>query len=242
MRRIAHRSGAALRRSSAALAAAALVAALSPGSLAAAAEGAEVVQIMSPEAYEAGYQEAFGEEMPTDLSEVPTSPVPELIRNTDGELIDTSQTSSVDQQDLPESDGTVVVNANEPGGGSGSATPWWTVLYSYSDTKKNHIFVRYGNSSLGYQHFAGPHNLRNRKVFEALMTTKPVKTTGAKLDYQVWIGDPSKGRPTEKVHIASWQAARTDDGKFTTPDWGYVGVITAYCEGKTKCPDYINKL
>ncbi|MEV8509484.1 hypothetical protein AB0368_32285 [Actinoplanes sp. NPDC051475] len=212
------------------------------GSAAAAAEEPPVMTFMTEEEYRATYFKAHGTEAPADLSEVPTSPVPEIIQSSTGELIDTTQTSSVDQDGAMAPGGKVAQRNVDPGGGTGGATPWWAVLYSYSDLKRNKVFVRYGNSELGYHHFASKHNLRNRVVFEHLMATKPTDASGARLEYMIYVADPSNGNISERIFIASQQATRTEDGRWKTPDGGYVGVITAYCKGKTKCPEFVNRL
>lgn len=242
-----------LRRVSAVSAAAMLLAALTLGSPAMAAEDTgstaavaqepPVMTIMTEEEYRATYLRVHGTEAPADLSEVPDSPVPEIIQSGTGELIDTTETVSAGQPGATATDkGRVAPRAVDPGGGTGGATPWSAVLYSYSDLKGNKVFVRYGNSALGYQHFAGKHNLRNRVVFSHLMVTRPSAASGARLEYNLYVADPSNGDITERIFIVSQQSTRTDDNKWRTPDGGYVGVITAYCKGKTKCPEFVNKL
>ncbi|MFI7596716.1 hypothetical protein [Actinoplanes sp. NPDC049681] len=115
-------------------------------------------------------------------------------------------------------------------------------LYSYSDQERNKVFVRYGNSAIGYHHFASKHNLRNRVVFEHLMATKPKREVGARLEYEILAADPNDGDIFERILIVSQQATRTDDNMWQTPDGGYIGVITACCKGKTKCPEFVNRL
>ncbi|MGA5301773.1 hypothetical protein ACPCHT_17725 [Nucisporomicrobium flavum] len=255
MRATTHRPGLMLRRVSAVAAAAIFLGALSLSATASAAEdtadsGAAVGQeppvmtFMTEEEYRSTYLKVHGTEAPSDLSEVPTSPVPQVVQDTTGELIDTTQKSVADQAGAVASeDGSGPQRAVIPGGGGGgSGLPWWSVLYSYSDLKRNKVFIRYGNSALGYHHFASKHNLRNRVVFEHLMATKPTDAAGARLEYTIYVADPSNGNIAEKIFIVSQQATRTDDNKWKTPDGGYIGVITAYCKGKTKCPEFVNKL
>lgn len=263
MRRITRKSSAKVGWLSATAATAVLAATLSPMLAATAAEVPPVVTVeeppvltfMTPEEYDAAYLKMYGEAAPAE-AEQPTMEVPKIIQDGTGQVIDTTQTPS-GEADAPEAegpggvasdDGEVGSGVPDIGGGGSGAVPWWNVLYSYTDMKRNKVFVRYGNKELGYHHFAGTHNLRNRVVFEHLMVTKPQKTAGARLEYLLWVADPSTMKKGESVFIVSQQATRTDDNKWKTPDGGYVGVITAYCKGpkgnlsKSKCPDWVNKL
>ncbi|MEU8243328.1 hypothetical protein AB0C07_34160 [Actinoplanes missouriensis] len=203
----------------------------------------ETMYILTPEEYQAQYLDTHGAVVPDGASEPLES---EFIRNAAGELVDT------ETGDVLTGGGTVRPNAVDPGNGGGGTggggVPWHRALYSYTDYKGNKITVRYGTSAFGYHHFAAKHNLRNRAVFKTIPKNAPISTFGAKLTYEVWVGDPANGRPKVKIRFVSWQSSMTDDNKYRVPDAGYVGVITAFCvkdkkevKGE-KCPEWINKL
>ncbi|MEU4563907.1 hypothetical protein AB0F72_36480 [Actinoplanes sp. NPDC023936] len=219
----------------------------------------ETMYIMTPQEYQERYFDIHGAAVPTGVPEPLES---ETIRNAAGQLIDTDtgeiltgagvSSAAVSSSDAGAAGGNEVrpsaVDPGNGGGGTGGGVPWHKVLYSYTDYKRNKITVRYGTRAFGYHHFAAKHNLRNRAVFKTIPKNAPISTFGAKLTYEVWVGDPANGRPKVKIRFVSWQSSMTDDNKYRVPDAGYVGVITAFCvkdkkevKGE-KCPEWINKL
>ena len=100
------------------------------------------------------------------------------------------------------------------------------------------ISIRHGTADFGYQHYAGPHNLTSQKAISAAYRSRPFVTQGAHYEYLGYLtfGDTL----IAQIHTIAQLATSTDDRKFTTPDGKYIGTITAYCEGVTRCPDIVN--
>lgn len=136
--------------------------------------------------------------------------------------------------------GTVAFSA-----GAAHAANWSDILAEATDTDKVNIPIRVGNADLGFEHYAQNHNLTRYYVIQhAIRSAKP-KTSGARVEYLVeYKHAKSKGNVDDRVtlHIIAQAATRTDDGKYKTPDNKNIGVITAYCEGRDRCPDWLRDL
>jgi hypothetical protein len=165
------------------------------------------------------------------------------------ELVFVSPEEYVSQWGRPAAAATRVSDVARPGRPVGVAGPWrhqqgdWsTILWDESDLRGVSTPVRVGNVDLGYQHYAGPHNLTSRyPIHAAFQTHKPDKEFGAHLEYISWAVD-SSGSVHLTVRVVVQAATRTDDGRYITHDGKNIGVITAYCEGYDRCPDWVNTL
>jgi hypothetical protein len=115
----------------------------------------------------------------------------------------------------------------------------------WSDTDKSGVYVptRLGDSRLGYNHYAVRHNLSTQVPFRVIRnTTRAAIDQGAHKEYKALVLKPGTLKVKMTIRIVVQAASRTDDGKYRTPDGKNIGTITAYCEGRTKCPAWINKL
>jgi uncharacterized lipoprotein YbaY len=144
--------------------------------------------------------------------------------------------------------GTIVTAAGspiallDPPGGGGTAS-WQTIEWDEHDLRGVGTPTRLGNSSLGYNHFAKPHNLYTHKPITAsFQTHKPDVDSGAHVEYIAWAVNTSDGSIKAQVRVVVQAATRTDDGKWQTNDGKNIGVITAYCQGVTLCPNWINSI
>lgn len=119
---------------------------------------------------------------------------------------------------------------------------WSAILWDESDLRGVSTPVRIGNEAdLGWEHYAGRHNLTSRTpIHAAFQTHKPDKDLGARQEYISYAVDP-KGRIHITIRVIVQAATRTDDRRYATSDGKNIGVITAYCEGYDRCPDWVNK-
>ncbi|WP_280474599.1 hypothetical protein [Nocardia asiatica] len=107
------------------------------------------------------------------------------------------------------------------------------------------IPIRSGNADLGFDHYAQKHNLTKHYVIQHTIRTAKPKTSGARVEYLVeYKHAKRRGEVDDRVtlHIVAQAATRTDDGIYKTPDNKNIGVITAYCEGRNTCPDWLRNL
>lgn len=61
---------------------------------------------------------------------------------------------------------------------------------------------------------------------------------GARLEY--W-GYAVKGTNVQKFTVIVQYARKTADGRYDAGNGQKIGVITAYCNGKAKCPTWMNE-
>jgi hypothetical protein len=102
------------------------------------------------------------------------------------------------------------------------------------------IPTRIGNAELGWRHFSGPHNIKSCKLINAAIDGKPDKWSDNKRNLEYWGSAISKGRQVNFV-VKVRYAKETDDGRYTAPGRkrARIGVITAYCRGMKKCPNWV---
>ncbi|MBM0274968.1 hypothetical protein [Micromonospora tarensis] len=122
-------------------------------------------------------------------------------------------------------------------------TPWHQALWAQTDGRGTYVPTRFGDANLGYSHYASRHNLTTMAPFRVIPnTTRPIVDQGSHIEYQALLTDLSNGSIKIRVRIVTQAASRTDDGRYVTPDGRNVGTITAYCEGVTKCPSWVNQI
>jgi hypothetical protein len=130
-----------------------------------------------------------------------------------------------------------VLSPNDP-----PSSPYY-VIYSYSDLRGTYTPIRRGNGSFGYNHYAYSHNLTSpNPIHASFQTHTPAVSSGAHLEYIALATDPSNGNIYLTVRVVVQAASRTDDGAWQTPDGSNIGVITAYCQGVTLCPAWVNSI
>ncbi|MEU6827354.1 hypothetical protein ABZ894_01760 [Nocardia beijingensis] len=129
--------------------------------------------------------------------------------------------------------------------GFASAANWSDILAEATDANKVTIPIRAGDADLGFDHYAQKHNLTKYYVIQHTIRTAKPKGSGARVEYLVeYKHAKSRGKVDDRVtlHIVAQAATRTDDGRYKTPDNKNIGVITAYCEGRNTCPDWLRDL
>ncbi|MEU9320186.1 hypothetical protein [Streptomyces sp. NPDC048295] len=121
-----------------------------------------------------------------------------------------------------------------------SAQRYWNkkVRCEQSDPEGRVIPTRYGNGDLGWNHFSGKHNIRKCRVVDATLAGKVDKQGGGRLEYY---GVARNGARFVNVVVIVQYARRTTDGEYDAGKGKEIGVVTAYCRGVNKCPDWINQ-
>jgi hypothetical protein len=123
---------------------------------------------------------------------------------------------------------------------------WWTVVFSTTDSDGRDIPLRYGYSNAefggnggGWAHACSDHNLCRADLIARTFHEHPESRGGTRFNYSGVVFDNS-GRIYEKVLSAQDQS---HTGFYeTTPDGRPFGLVTAYCQGKTTCPGWINSV
>ncbi|MGY3676584.1 hypothetical protein [Streptomyces sp. TE33382] len=100
------------------------------------------------------------------------------------------------------------------------------------------IPTRYGNGDLGWNHFSGRHNIRKCRIIDAALAGKVDKKSGGRLEYY---GVARNSTKLVKIVVIVQYARRTSDGEYDAGRGKKIGVITAYCKGVNKCPNWINE-
>ncbi|MGN9806468.1 hypothetical protein [Micromonospora sp. L32] len=124
----------------------------------------------------------------------------------------------------------------DPGGGNDGK--WWSVVWSGRDRNGTYVPLRLGNSDLGYLHYNVRHNLVSLEPWKAALNSHGPNAQG---NYVALLVDRNLG-VRETVIFGVQLSTRTQDGRYTSPDGAYIGVITGYCKGKNKCPDAVNRV
>ncbi|MFI1868650.1 hypothetical protein [Streptomyces jumonjinensis] len=116
--------------------------------------------------------------------------------------------------------------------------PWdKTVKCKQEDWAGRTIPTRVGNRVLGWKHFSRKHNIKKCQVVNGPLNGLPDKVDGARLVYE---GVARNG--TKKVTLITivQYARRTKDRDYDAGKGKKIGVITAYCRGRDRCPDWVN--
>ncbi len=100
-----------------------------------------------------------------------------------------------------------------------------------------------GDANIAYNHYVIPHNLYTSAPFRVIRNTRNAYIEqGAHVEYKALLTNLQNGNIYLTVRIVAQAATRTDDGRCTTPDGQYIGTVTAYCEGYTLCPSWVNDI
>ena len=124
----------------------------------------------------------------------------------------------------------------DPGGGNDGQ--WWSVVWGGRDWNGTYVPLRLGNADLGYRHYNVRHNLTSIDPFKAALKAHG---PNAQSNYTALLVDSNLG-VRETVVFGVQMATRTSDGRYVSPDGAYIGVITGYCKGKSKCPNAVNRV
>ncbi|WP_411137971.1 hypothetical protein [Streptomyces sp. C10] len=65
------------------------------------------------------------------------------------------------------------------------------------------------------------------------------KKSGANLEY--WGNATNREHGTVRIVVKARYARKTDDGRYDAGKGKTIGVITAYCKGMQKCPNWVNQ-
>ncbi|RDG37788.1 hypothetical protein DVH02_12755 [Streptomyces corynorhini] len=98
--------------------------------------------------------------------------------------------------------------------------------------------TRYGNGDLGRNHFSGKHNIKKCRVVDAALAGKVDKKSGERLEYYGVARNQTK---LVNIVVIVQYSRRTADGEYEAGKGKKIGVITAYCKGMNKCPNWINE-
>ncbi|MFE3826647.1 hypothetical protein [Streptomyces sp. NPDC059092] len=107
-----------------------------------------------------------------------------------------------------------------------------------ADPEGRVIPTRYGNGDLGWNHFSGKHNIKKCRVVDAALAGRVDKKSGGRLEYY---GVARKQTKLVNIVVIVQYARRTADGEYDAGRGKKIGVITAYCKGMTKCPNWVNE-
>ncbi|MET8554456.1 hypothetical protein ABZV64_05705 [Streptomyces sp. NPDC004959] len=124
---------------------------------------------------------------------------------------------------------------------AGTEHPHWnqTVKCETKDRDGRRIPTRVGNGDLGWNHFSGKHNIRKCAILAAGLRDKVDKVDGPRLEYLAKA--IHNGRKVITIKIIVQYARQTKDKKYRVKKGEVVGVITAYCVGMNKCPNWVNQ-
>ncbi|UQW99364.1 hypothetical protein [Streptomyces sp. RerS4] len=121
------------------------------------------------------------------------------------------------------------------------AGPYWnkTVKCNATDPDGRKIPTRVGNGELGWNHFSGAHNIRKCALVNIPLQGNVDKVDGANIQYWGWASNRAHGRV--KIVVKVRYARKTVDKRYDAGPGNVIGVITAYCNGMTKCPGWVNE-
>ncbi|MGW2803077.1 hypothetical protein [Streptomyces sp. NPDC001221] len=127
-------------------------------------------------------------------------------------------------------------------GAAQADAPHWnkTIKCHQKDVDGRNVPTRVGNSELGGAHFSGNHNIRTCRIVNAPLNGKWDKNDGrGGLEYRGYAFD---GRhPQVKIIVKAQVTRRTQDRRYDAGKGQMIGVITAFCKGMRKCPDWMNQ-
>jgi hypothetical protein len=141
--------------------------------------------------------------------------------------------------------GSSAVRPNDP------PSNWYDIYGAYTDERGRDVPVRQGYSdaeaegvdagAFGYNHTCWDHNMCNFVVFDKAITQETGTSVGNnKYQYEVYLVDNNLDIDADVLIVAT--QSRTDYEGEITPDGRPIGVITAYCQGYTTCPEFVNEV
>ncbi|MFD9305411.1 hypothetical protein ACFWCB_22605 [Streptomyces sp. NPDC060048] len=119
---------------------------------------------------------------------------------------------------------------------------WSVVKFVSKDGEGKYIPTREGNSAFGWQHFSGPHNIRDPKVIKIVTSEHPTRK-GVRREYGGVLTN-RLGAILARIKVVAQYDYKTADGVYQLADRSQkIGTITAYCErvSRNRCPDAVNE-
>lgn len=120
--------------------------------------------------------------------------------------------------------------------------PWSSIKAPATDGNGDSIPIRQGNDKFGWQHFSGPHNIRNPRIVVVAISEHAEVRSGFRREYGAVVLNGS-GDIVAQVHVIAWSNFMTQDKQYRLGDEQQnIGVITAYCQHARNnlCPDVVN--
>lgn len=127
-------------------------------------------------------------------------------------------------------------------GAAHADTPNWnkTKKCQQKDWDGRNVPTRIGNGELGWVHFSSNHNIRTCRIVNAPLNGKADKNDGkGGLEYWGYAFDGK--HPQVKIIVKAQVTRRTQDKRYDAGSGQMIGVITAYCKGMRKCPNWMNQ-
>lgn len=121
------------------------------------------------------------------------------------------------------------------------AGPYWNkrVKCEATDPDGRRIPTRVGNGELGWDHSSGKHNIKKCALVNIPPEGNVDKVDGANIQYWGYASNRAYGRV--KLVVKARYARKTADGRYDAGQGKVIGVITAYCNGMQKCPNWVNE-
>lgn len=121
-------------------------------------------------------------------------------------------------------------------------TPYWnkTKKCQQKDWDGRNVPARIGNSELGWAHFSSNHNIRTCRIVNAPLNGE-ADTNDGKGGLEYWGYAFDGTHPQVKIIVKAQVTRRTQDKRYDAGSGQMIGVITAYCKGMRKCPNWMNQ-
>jgi len=129
------------------------------------------------------------------------------------------------------------------GGGGAIQDPYWNVLASPRDSSAGRDTpIRHGDLSLGYEKANYYHNLNNLSVMSATVSGSGnlIDVNGLRYKYRAHVLGYAHDGKFLNVSVIVIVDRSTTTARGQSPDHRVVGMITAYCDNYTYCPQEVN--
>ncbi|WP_189948915.1 hypothetical protein [Streptomyces roseolus] len=108
------------------------------------------------------------------------------------------------------------------------------------DPEGRHIVTRYGNSTLGWNHFTNRHNIKKCSTLHAALKDRVDRNDNhGHLEYDGVAFETGVARPRQvRFTVVVQYTRKTTDGEYDAGRGQKIDVITAYCHNQpgNKCP------
>ncbi|MEJ5947002.1 hypothetical protein WDZ17_17035 [Pseudokineococcus basanitobsidens] len=144
---------------------------------------------------------------------------------------DPSTSAAADPDPVPDA-------APWPGGGDST----WSVVRSITDRKGKSMPLRTGNASFGMRHLRANHNITSASLVYATVRADTSPNTETRRgpnrpQYEAVTYYSNNPWKSETIVVGGQY---TRGGSQPSSVSGPLGVITAYCKGKSVCPTWVN--
>lgn len=131
----------------------------------------------------------------------------------------------------------------------GGSSPWYSIIATYHDADSRTVPVRTGFSDGqtdghggGFQHACLDHNMCDMTPIQvAVDGNPPTGMSGSYEQYEAYIVNNEDDSIDADIVVYASQSRTGPDGDGT-PDGLPFGVVTAYCNGYTDCPEWVNSV